>query len=111
MSQCEATTPSRPSHFFQDQKVMSASHLVVFPSVNEPESPGERIRRLQNEARALAREHVEMLAMALAEVAKISGEIADGGEAYPVGAREISRRLTEATGQQALTLTAIVDRL
>jgi hypothetical protein len=90
---------------------MSASHLVVFESANEPESPAERIRRLQNEARALAREHVEMLAQALTEVARLSGEIADGGECYPVGARELSRRLTEETGQKALTLTAIVDRL
>jgi hypothetical protein len=89
---------------------MSASHLVVFPSSGEPESPADRIRRLQNETRALAREHIEMLAAALAEVSRLAGEIADGGEAYPVGARELSRRLTDEAGKQALTLTAIVDR-
>lgn len=89
---------------------MSASHLVVFPSPGEPESPADRIRRLQTEARTLAREHIEMLAAALNEVARLSGEIADGGELYPVGARELSRRLTEESGKHALTLTAIVDR-
>lgn len=89
---------------------MSASHLVVFPSPGEPESPADRIRRLQNEARTLAREHIEMLAAALHEVARLSGEIADGGDLYPVGARELSRRLTEESNKQALTLTAIVDR-
>ncbi|HEY2709595.1 MAG TPA: hypothetical protein VGI95_16215 [Caulobacteraceae bacterium] len=89
---------------------MSASHVVVFPSQGEGDSPAERIRRLQNEARSLAREHIEMLAAALTEVSRLSGEIADGGDAYAVGARELSRRLTEEAAHHALTLTAIVDR-
>ena len=89
---------------------MSASHLVVFPSSGEPESPADRIRRLQIEAKGLAREHIEMLAAALAEVSRLAGEIADGGEIYPVGARELSRRLTDEANMSALTLTAIVDR-
>ena len=89
---------------------MSASHLVVFPSPAEPDSPADRIRRLQNEARTLAREHIELLVGALAEVTRLSGEIADGGELYPVGARELSRRLTEEANMSALTLTAILDR-
>ena len=89
---------------------MSASHLVVFPSSGAPESPADRIRRLQLETKVLAREHIEMLVAALAEVSRLAGEIADGGEAYPVGARELSRRLTEDTGSAALTLTAIIDR-
>jgi hypothetical protein len=71
---------------------MSASHLVVFPSQGEPESPADRIRRLQLEAKGLA------------------GEIAEGGELYPVGARELSRRLTDDANNSALTLTAIIDR-
>jgi hypothetical protein len=89
---------------------MSASHLVVFPSPGEPDSPVDRIKRLQHEARSLAREHIEMLAAALSEVARLSAEIAEGGELYPVGAREMARRLTDETGKQALTLTAIIDR-
>jgi hypothetical protein len=89
---------------------MSASHLVVFPSQGEPESPADRIRRLQLEAKGLAREHIEMLAAALAEVSRLAGEIAEGGELYPVGARELSRRLTDDANNSALTLTAIIDR-
>ena len=89
---------------------MSASHLVVFPSPAEPDSPADRIRRLNSEARMLAREHIEQLAAALSEVSRLSGEIADGGDFYPVGARELSRRLVDEAGKQALTLTAIVDR-
>jgi hypothetical protein len=89
---------------------MSASHLVVFPSPSEPDSPADRIRRLQHEAKTLAREHIELLAATLTEVSRLSGEIAEGGEVYPVGARELSRRLTEEANMTALTLTAIIDR-
>ena len=89
---------------------MSASHLVVFPTPDEPASPADRIRRLQHEAKSLAREHIEQLAAALTEVSRLSGEIAEGGEVYPVGARELSRRLTEEANMTALTLTAIIDR-
>ena len=89
---------------------MSASHLVVFPSTGEPESPADRIRRLQHEAKNLAREHVELLAATLAEVSRLSAEIVEGGELYPVGARELARRLTDEANMNALTLTAIVDR-
>ena len=74
---------------------MSASHLVVFPSPAEPDLPADRIRRLQNEARTLAREHIELLVSAPAEVSRLSGEIAEGGDFYPVGVRELSRRLAE----------------
>jgi hypothetical protein len=89
---------------------MSASHIVMLPSAGEPESPGDRVRRLQSEARGLAREHVEMLAQALTEVSRLSEEIAGGGEVYPVGARELSRRLAEEAGKHAHALTAIIDR-
>ncbi|HVN02082.1 MAG TPA: hypothetical protein VMT68_17920 [Caulobacteraceae bacterium] len=89
---------------------MSASHVVAFPSLSEGESPGDRLRRLQTEARALAREHVELLAATLADVSRLSGEIAQGGDAYPVGVRELSRRLVEETVKHSLTLTAILER-
>ena len=89
---------------------MSASHLVVFPSPGEPESPGEAIRRLQHEARSLAREHLEQLASALNEVSRLSAEIAAGGELYPAGAQEMSRRLTVEASKNALALAAILER-
>ncbi|MGH6955982.1 MAG: hypothetical protein ACREEW_04885 [Caulobacteraceae bacterium] len=89
---------------------MSASHLVVFPAPGEPESPADRIRRLQAEARCLAREHIEQLVAALGEVARLAAEVADGGDLYPVGVRELSRRLVEDAGKHALSLGVIVDR-
>ena len=89
---------------------MSVSHLVVMPSSQERESAADKIRRLQTEAKALAREHIEGLNAALAQVAQIAGEVSEGGDLYPVGARELARRVSEDAGKQALALTAILER-
>jgi hypothetical protein len=89
---------------------MSASHLVVLPSPAELESAGAKIKRLQAEAKNLAREQVDALGAALNEVARLATEIAEGGDLYPVGARELARRLSEESAGQALTLCAILDR-
>jgi hypothetical protein len=92
---------------------MSATHLVVLPTANDSavgEPIGQRILRLQAEAKSLAHEHVELLRTTLAEVARLAEEICEGGDAYPVGARELARRLAEDAGHQALTLGAINDR-
>ena len=82
----------------------------MFPKGGEPESPADRIRRLQAEARGLAHEHIEILCGARNEVARLSSEIAEGGDLYPVGARELGRRLVEEMKRHVLTLTAIVER-
>ena len=89
---------------------MSASHLVVLPTPNQPESPADRIRRLQAEARELAHAHLELLRGALGEVTRLSGEIADGGELYPVGARELAKRLVDESAKHAFTLGGIIER-
>jgi len=90
---------------------MSASHLVVVPSPSEPESASQKIKRLQAEAKNLAREHVELLSAQLSGVSRLAGEIAEGGDLYPVGARELARRLAEDASKQSLTLSAILDRV
>ena len=89
---------------------MSASHLVVVPAKRDAESPGDRIKRLQAEARTLAREQVEALSAALEQVAQMAREIAEGGDIYPVGAVEFSKRLVEEAGKHAAALTAIAER-
>ena len=70
----------------------------------------DRIRRLQAEARGLAREHILALESALVHVERLSTEIADGGDAYPVGVREIARRLAEDCEFKVQALEAIVRR-
>ncbi|HTX51264.1 MAG TPA: hypothetical protein VME40_17955 [Caulobacteraceae bacterium] len=88
---------------------MSASHLVVLPSTDR-ESPAARIRRLQDEARELAHQQLDLLNAALVEVGRLSTEIAEGGDLYPVGARELARRLIEESAKQAFSLSAIIER-
>lgn len=83
---------------------------------NLPETAGavetvaEKVRRLQAEAASLAREQVHALENALADVVRLSMEIANGGEAYPVGAREIARRLAEDSEANSKTLETILAR-
>ena len=46
----------------------------------------------------------------MAEVERLSGEIADGGEAYPVGVREIARRLAAECEASGNTIKALAGR-
>ena len=83
----------------------------VYDLMRAPESTSERVRRLQMEARALATEQVEALEKILNDAATLADEIARGGDAYPVGAREIASRLAEDLPAKARTIKAIVSRL
>jgi hypothetical protein len=73
-------------------------------------SISDRIKRLQSEAKGLAKEHVLALQVALIEVERLAHDIADGGEAYPVGIREIARRLTEETEARVQAMEALLRR-
>jgi hypothetical protein len=87
--------------------------LTVVQSTNDSlqvQTLAERIERLQAEAKNLAREQVIALEAKLFEAAAIAEEIARGGEAYPVGVREIARRLAEDTPRTAQNLEVIVSR-
>ena len=83
----------------------------VYDLMRAPETTTERVRRLQLEARALAVEQVEELERRLNDAAALAREIASGGDAYPVGAREIASRLAEDLPAKAETIKAIVSRL
>jgi hypothetical protein len=69
-----------------------------------------RIRRLQEEARGMAREHINTLESSLAEVGRIAAEVSEGGDAYPVGVREMARQLVTDCESRMLGLQAIVQR-
>ena len=103
----------RAARLRSGKQQMSASLSVVSTNTARElggESLAERIRRLQDEAAAMARTHIEELEAKLEEVRQMSQEIAEGGSAYPVGARELARRLAEETCVRAQTLDAIVSR-
>ncbi|CAN5722347.1 hypothetical protein BH10PSE5_BH10PSE5_33450 [soil metagenome] len=74
------------------------------------EALSTRVRRLQAEAKGLAREHVAALVAALHEAEALSAEIAEGGEAYPAGIRDIARRLAEEVESKVATIEAINSR-
>jgi len=76
-----------------------------------PESTAQRVKRLQDEARMLAREEVERLDRDLRKLADQARSIADGGEAYPAGIRELAGRIGVDTAQRAEILRALLERL
>lgn len=71
------------------------------------ETRTQRVRRLQEEARALAREQIAEFEVLLDATAKAAMEIADGGEVYSIGAREICRRLADELPRTLQTLQVI----
>ena len=90
--------------------VTETASAAVYDLMRAPESTAERVKRLQAEARALALEQVTALEDALMVAAKLAREIAEGGDAYPVGAREIASRLTEELPSKAETIKVIVSK-
>jgi hypothetical protein len=75
-----------------------------------PETAAERIRRLQWEARVLAAEQVEMIGAELEALAARALEIAEGGDAYPAGVRELASRIAADLPEKARTLVTILHR-
>ncbi len=94
---------------------MSASLRVITPSrpadsTAASPSLSERVNQLQAEARLLAGEHIDVLQNNLLQIQLIAEEIANGGEAYPPGVRDVARRLGEDTAAKALTIEGIMAR-
>jgi hypothetical protein len=84
-------------------------HLGI--PIKKPETVGERIRRLQAEARALARDHIRTdVSDAAAALMDVCAEIAEGGDAYPAGVRDLCRQWAEDLKVRTRTLDAIVAR-
>ncbi|WP_269515793.1 hypothetical protein [Brevundimonas subvibrioides] len=97
-------TPGKP-----DLRLVSAE-AEIYDLMRAPMTTAERVKRLQAEARALAVEQVEALERLLLEAATVAEEISKGGDAYPVGAREIATRLAEDLPSRAGSIKAIVSR-
>lgn len=99
---------------------MSASHLNLVDRTEEdsevyvvgrgPETRAERIRRMQKNAKALAREQIAEMTETMLELARMADEVANGGDAYPVGVRELASRLRAELESQAKTVEALTMR-
>ena len=74
------------------------------------ETVAERVRRLQAEAKELARDHIRALSEAMLTVEQMAAEIAEGGDAYPPGVRDLARRFVEDIDARVQTLEAITAR-
>jgi hypothetical protein len=79
-------------------------------SATKTETVAQRVRRLQQEAKTLAKDHVRALNQAIVDVETLAAEIAEGGDAYPPGVRDLARRLVEDCEARVQTLEAIVAR-
>ena len=94
---------------------MSPSLSVVADndrSISAPKSDNvaQRVRRLQLEAKSLAKDHIRALNQAIAHVEHLAAEIAEGGDAYPAGVRDMARRLVDDCEFRVRTLEAITAR-
>ena len=97
----------------QDRKppqLSVVSEAEVYDLGRGPETTADRVKRLQREARMLAREQAEVLVAKLVETAAVAQEIAEGGEAYPAGVREIASRIHADLDGKEMTLRALVER-
>ena len=91
-------------------EIFAAPSAEVYDLGRGPEPVAQRVRRLQSEARMLAREQVEILSRDLEALAARAAEIADGGDAYPVGVREMASRLAEDLPHRAQGLMSLIER-
>lgn len=92
---------------------MSPSLSVVAqapPAGPKPETVGQRVQRLQREAKDAARDHVKALTTAMVSLEELAAEIAEGGDAYAPGVRDVARRLAEDLDSRVQTLDAITAR-
>jgi len=100
---------AKPPNAKPDLRLVAAES-EIYDLMRAPETTADRVKRLQMEARALAVEQVEALERVLMQASDMAQEIAEGGDAYPVGARELAGRLAADLPAKAQTLKAIVSR-
>ena len=90
--------------------IVPTAEAEVYNLGTGPETTAQRVQRLQHEAHLLAREQVEALEVQLNAVAAVAAEIAQGGEAYPAGVREMAERIAADLPVRAQSLQAVLER-
>ena len=90
---------------------MSVTALKLNPvELNSAEPIAERIKRLRAEAQDSARTHAQAFVRALAELESLAEDIAQGGEAYPVGIRQAATRIGPDLAGARLNVTSLLGR-
>ncbi|MGH6956438.1 MAG: hypothetical protein ACREEW_07205 [Caulobacteraceae bacterium] len=88
---------------------VTALKLKQAPLATE-ESLADKVRRLRDEAQGLARDHAQDFVHAIADLESFAGDIADGGEAYPVGIRQMAKKLLGELQGARLNVTSVLGR-
>jgi hypothetical protein len=89
---------------------METPKLKLVADAPANETPADRIRRLRAELKDAANGELEELDTAIEHLREIAQTIADGGEAFPPGVREICRILAEDVVAQAKSIDLILQR-
>ena len=76
----------------------------------DADSLADRMERLRNDASTLASEHTNVFLQSLAETTALADQVANGGEAYHIGVREIARRAHADLASMVLSLRAVLGR-
>ena len=76
-----------------------------------PDTVADRVKRLQDEAKLLAREEVQAFENQIAATAAMADAIAKGGDAYPVGVRAMAEQMSEELPLRMQSLRAIMERI
>ena len=87
------------------------TEAAVYDLMRAPATTAERVKRLQMEAHALALEEIDQFEKLLTQAAQKAKDIASGGDAYPVGVREVATRIAADLPTRAETIRTIVGRL
>lgn len=103
--------PKKPGSDAKPDLRVVGTEAEIYDLMRAPETTAERVKRLQLEAHALALEEIEQLEKLLLQAADKAREIAAGGDAYPVGAREVASRLATDLPTKAETIKTIVHRV
>jgi hypothetical protein len=75
-----------------------------------PASASVRAHQLMAEARGAALDNLADLAATLETARALANSVADGGDLYGVGLRDLSRRLSEDLLDRGRSLQALADR-
>jgi hypothetical protein len=89
----------------------AAERSEVYDLGRGPDTVADRVKRLQEEAKLLAREEIEAFENRLTAAAEMALTIAKGGDAYPVGVRAMAEQLSEELPLRVQGLKALMERI
>lgn len=93
------------------EKIIMGTVSKISEPRDSMETLGQKIVRLQTEAKQLAADHVIELQKAMSVVEDMAKDISEGGEAYLPGVRDLARKLMEDMEARSNTLEAIGYRM